>query len=102
MRATDLTLGQIIQLLRLQEGLTQRELGERIGVSTRSIEEYEGDRIDATRRIRDIEAALGRPPGYITDWIDPYPKVAKMAEDMEQIKETLRDILAILRLEREK
>lgn len=46
-------------------GMTQRELGELIGVSERSVQAYEAGEVIPYRLIRDIERAVGRSAAWL-------------------------------------
>lgn len=87
----------MIKLARVQADLSQEELGEMIGVSERSISEYERDNTPAWPHVEKIERATGKPRGWITNQLDPYQKVVEMAEALERIEELQQDILALLR-----
>jgi transcriptional regulator with XRE-family HTH domain len=60
--AHDAEIGRRVRIQRLAEGLSQRELGQHIGVSFQQIQKYEKgvDRI-SSGRLRRIAEVLGRP-----------------------------------------
>jgi transcriptional regulator with XRE-family HTH domain len=92
-----LSLGQALALARKEAGLSQRDLADEIGLSYRSIQEYESDKISALPHLRAIEEATGKPEGWILDHVDPYSRIVSMAGQIEQIQSDIRDILALLR-----
>lgn len=96
-RSTSLTLGQVIALARKEAGLNQKELASELGLSYRSVQEWEGGRIDPTAHLREIEEVTGKPSGWISDQINPYAKVAEMAKDLAELRSDVREILALLR-----
>ena len=97
METTPLSLGQLIKLARLEAGRTQRQLAKELGLSYRSIQEYESDRTVPYQHLRAIEELTGKPEGWLTDNVDPYQKVAQMSDDIEQIQKDVKKILALLR-----
>ena len=60
--AEDVAIGQKLRALRLDGGLSQSELGQRIGVTFQQLQKYEkgANRVSAGRLMR-IAAALGVP-----------------------------------------
>jgi len=61
-----------IKALRLQRGMTQQELGEKIGVKKAAINKYETGLVVNLKRstIAQLAEALGVSPGYLMGWTD--------------------------------
>jgi transcriptional regulator with XRE-family HTH domain len=97
METTALTLGQLIKIARLEAGLRQKDLAAELGLSYRSIQEYESDRIVPYQQLRAIEEITGKPQGWLTDNYDPYQRVSQMAEEIEEIGKDVKKILALLK-----
>lgn len=58
-------VGGRIKYWRKRCGWTQRELGDRVGVSERSIQEWEGNRISPWKHLADLEEAFGIAEGTL-------------------------------------
>lgn len=97
MKTGSLSLGEAIALARNQAGLTQTELGEKLGMSKRSVQEYEADNISALKHLQKIEEATGKPAGWIMSRVDPYEQVLGMAESIRRMEDMLHEVLALLR-----
>lgn len=97
MRTGTLTLGQALALARNSRGLTQHELGEKIGMSKRSVQEWERDAISPLKHLGRIEEVLDLPEGWILGQIDPYQKLVELQRDVEEIKAGIAEILDRLR-----
>ena len=65
-----MTIGERVKQRRLELGLTQTELAERLGLKSKvSISTVENDKEDLTTdRIRKFADALERSPGYLMGW----------------------------------
>lgn len=74
-------------------GMTQRELGELIGVTDRSIMAYESGDVIPFRFLRQIEDATGRSAGWILHG-DAYREVPT-TEHMDIQREMLDELRAI-------
>lgn len=100
------TIGRRIAQARREAGLTQEELGQLIGVTTRSIQGYEAGSVIPYRHLRRLEEVTGKPRGWLLYGENGGPGdagmiattlaglVAQIAEDAERIA------LAAERLER--
>jgi len=78
-----------IKALRLQRGMTQQELGEKIGVKKAAINKYETGLVVNLKRstIGLLADALGVSPGYLMGWTDDAtaevsPEVMAMPENI--------------------
>lgn len=64
-------IGSRIKSLRLQQGLTQKQLGDLCGMADSAIRRYESDRGNPTdKTLRRIAAALGVSMAYLQGWDD--------------------------------
>lgn len=62
-------IGERIKGLRLELGITQKELGEKIGVEKSTINKYELGKIAIPyKKIEKIAAALETTPAYLMGW----------------------------------
>ena len=86
---------RIIQARQEAGGMTQRELGELIGVSERSIAAYEAGDVTPYRFLRKLEEVLGRSAAWILHGDDaPVTQDKQFAESLRRIE----DQLALIRL----
>jgi transcriptional regulator with XRE-family HTH domain len=92
-----LSVGEGIALARLSGDLTQDELAAKLGVSKRSVQEWESNRISGLKHIGKVEQVTGKPAGWIMDRVDPFEKILQMFDMLEEIQQNQRDILALLR-----
>lgn len=60
-------ISQTVRKLRKERKLTQRELGERVGVTQQAIQELEAGKIDKPRFIVDLARVLGVQPSQLSD-----------------------------------
>ena len=83
-----MTIGQRIKVARTESGLSQRELGERLGVSQAMIGQYEGGmRNPKYETIKRIADALGVTSDYLRGYTDdPYTRLARQV-DMDHFGE---------------
>lgn len=93
MKTGTLTLGQALALARTRSGLTQQELGEKIGMSKRSVQEWERDAISPLRHLGKIEEALGVPEGRILDMVDPFSRLDEIMKCLADIRSMQDKIL---------
>lgn len=82
-----------IKELRLQRGMTQQELGEKIGVKKAAINKYETGLVVNLKRstIGLLADALGVSPGYLMGWTDDVagevsPEVMAMPDNVRPIE----------------
>tara|TARA_B100001123_G_scaffold429536_1_gene548200 strand:+ start:282 stop:653 length:372 start_codon:yes stop_codon:yes gene_type:complete len=62
-RAIDLHVGQRIRLYRLQQGLSQQELADKLGISYQQLHKYEnGSNSISAGRMADVARVLGTEP----------------------------------------
>jgi transcriptional regulator with XRE-family HTH domain len=90
--------GVRIREARKEVGLTQKALASALGVSVRSVQNYESGTIVPYRHLREIEAILRKPHGWLLDG-DAYALTASV-EDLQQAvqqhSQLLRDQLELL------
>jgi transcriptional regulator with XRE-family HTH domain len=79
-RPVDVLVGQNIRICRLQQGLSQTDLGERIGLTFQQIQKYEKgtNRVGASR-VTQIADALGVP---LSNLFDGRPTSARADHDL--------------------
>lgn len=100
------TIGRRLAQARREAGLTQEELAELVGVTTRSVQGYEAGSVVPYRHLRQLEAATNKPTGWLLYGDDgPSPPVGDVVERLahlvEQIAEDAERIAqAVERLER--
>ncbi len=86
-RGDCVTTGQRIKAARKKAGMTQKELGEKLGLSFQSIAQWENDlrnpKYDTLQR---IAAALG------VEWTDLVPTSEQGKQVIEHIKEELQEV----------
>ena len=70
-----MTIGDKIKLQRKRLGLTQTELGERLGVKTNAVSKWECGRVEdiPTSKIKAMAALFEVPPSYLIDNNEPAP-----------------------------
>lgn len=71
-----MTIGDKIRHQRKQMGLTQTELGEKLGVKTNAVSKWECGRVEdiPTSKIKAMSALFGVPTSYLIDEEPNYPK----------------------------
>ena len=87
------TMGDRIKFLRERAGLTQEELGDRIGVKKSAIMKYEAGIVENIKRssVQIMANALGVSPAYLMfgDEIDEKEKAAR-SENGPKVEELIR------------
>ena len=71
-----MTIGDKIRHQRKQMGLTQTELGEKLGVKTNAVSKWECGRVEdiPTSKLKAMSALFGVPTSYLIDEEPNYPK----------------------------
>ena len=96
-----MTTGEKIKLQRTLLGLSQEELGARVGVQKAAIYKYENGLVVNLKRsmIERLAAALGVPPSYLLDF-DELPSEKKVApangDGLSPLDAQLMDLLRYL------
>ncbi len=95
-------IGRRIKLARKESGgMTQRELGDLLGVTERSVAGYEAGEVIPYRFLRQLESALNRPAAWILygdeaamNTLDTLPSILRRLEEIEAVQ---RQILQALK-----
>ena len=90
-----MTIGDKIRLHRKALGLTQTELGEKLGVKTNAVSKWECGRVDdiPTSKIKAMAKLFDVQPSYLIDEKQPAPtKGDELAEDDKRIIELLHQL----------
>ena len=68
-----MNLGEKIKKLRLEQGLSLEELGNRVGVGKSTVRKWETGMIENMRRdkIDKLSKALNTTPAFLLDWDEP-------------------------------
>jgi transcriptional regulator with XRE-family HTH domain len=90
-----IVMGRLIARARSEAGFTQEELAAALGVSKRSIQEYESGRISGAPYLREIEAVTGKAPGWFSAQLDVTSD--PVAEELRQLRADVNAILQLLR-----
>lgn len=91
-----LLMGQRAKRARELAGLTQKELGEALGLSPRMVQEMEAGRQGLLAHAGKIEEVTGKPKGWLAMALeDPFEKVAEMQEQLDRIEDKLAALLRI-------
>jgi transcriptional regulator with XRE-family HTH domain len=99
-------IGSRILVARREAGLTQRELAELLGITTRSVQNYESGAVMPWRHLARIETLTRKRRGWLTQddatggSIDQ--TIADLLEVMEKHHAILQDHLRVLRLNTER
>ena len=91
------TTGERIKQLRIARGMTQEELGAKIGVKLAAINKYETGIIVNLKRstIQKLADALDTTPIYLMGWEDPAPLSAPELSPLQQKVVAVMDNLNI-------
>jgi transcriptional regulator with XRE-family HTH domain len=83
------TLGHRIRILRLNMGLTQKELGEKVNLSQSGIYQLESDKCHQTRKLAAFSKVFGIPPEEL-DTYDTHKRLPPKSHQ-ERFKSLKRD-----------
>lgn len=99
------TYGEAIRVARTGAGLTQAQLGAKIGMSGRSVQDWERGVRTPVAHLDALERALGKPPGWFHAQVNVLERLLWLESATEEAitihrenAQTLKDILAVLRL----
>jgi len=83
-----MTVGDRIKYLRIEKGMTQEELGEKVGVKNAAINKYETGIVVNLKRdmIVKLASALDTTPAYLMGWEDEEPDDIDLMELREQLR----------------
>ena len=94
-------IGARILQARRESGLTQRELAELLGITARSVQNYEAGRIVPWRHISHIETITRKRPGWLLREEDGAgaldATISQLLSVMQQHHDLLRDHVEMLR-----
>jgi transcriptional regulator with XRE-family HTH domain len=95
--STDIHIGKRIRMLRMTRGMSQTDLGERLGITFQQIQKYErgANRVGAGR-LQELANLLGVTPAY---FFEDGPRVKPGKSDASETTELLskKDALALAR-----
>ena len=92
-----MSIGDKIKIQRKRLGLTQTELGEKLGVKTNAVSKWECNRVEdiPTSKIKAMAALFEVPPSYLID--DDEPDENKPAEpELDELDKELLSLAAQL------
>ena len=90
-----MTIGQRVKKLRIEKGLTQTELAEKLGYRSKSsVAHIENGRDIPRSMVVALSDILDTTPAYLMGWEDPEDKKSAPAEDdrSKKIKEVMEKI----------
>ena len=102
----DYPIGETIRTLRTSQGLSQKELGDALDISTQAVSKWEtGAAIPDTLMLPQIAAFFGVSVGYLLGQEDPISQVdvafyGEFLELTEEQKATVRDMVHLMRARR--
>lgn len=82
------SMGDRIKFLREQCGMTQEELGEKIGVQKSAIRKYEKGSVENIKRssIKIMADLFGVSPCYLMGWDEDEGKIKELSEEVKFIE----------------
>lgn len=93
-RATDIHVGQRLRQRRWMLGLTQQQVGDRVGIKFQQVQKYEtGQNRVSASRLWDLAKALDVPVGYFYDGLGGAP-VDNAAQDQGALEGGASDPMA--------
>lgn len=88
-----MTIGQRVKKLRMEKGLTQTELAEKLGYKSKSsVAHIENGRDIPRSMVVALSDILDTTPAYLMGWEDPDDKKSALADDSESVKK-LKEIM---------
>jgi HTH-type transcriptional regulator, cell division transcriptional repressor len=93
------TLGHRLAAARREHGLTQQDIATAIGVTVRSVQNWEADRTAPRRHLARLALAVHRSPGWLLlgrETRSRTPAVAAALTEQIQLADELRERLATL------
>jgi len=94
-------IGRRIRFKRKQKLLSMEELALRVGVSSRTIQDYELGKTGAWRKLREIGDALETPPNWFIEGDEPSSSAEELREisrQLDEMHQTVRDLVGAMRL----
>lgn len=89
------TIGARIKHARMEEGLSQKELAQKVKLSDKAISSYEVDRAEPSfQMLQKISKVVNRPVRYFLDEsiqqdVDLAGKLAKIEQELAEVKKLL-------------
>lgn len=82
-------MGEIIKMLRIQSGLTQEELGQKVGVQKSAVRKWEKGEVENIKRsvIQEMAKIFNVNPCYLMGWEDNFNPNGKLAKEVSLIEE---------------
>lgn len=86
------SMGERIKYLRESHGMTQEELGEKIGVQKSAIRKYEKGSVENIKRssIKIMADLFGVSPCYLMAWDEDEQKIEELSEEVKMIEKIQR------------
>ena len=80
-----MNLSEKIRYLRIQKGMTQAELAEKLNTTKQTIGKYENQVVTnlPLNRIQELADALDTPPAYLMGWGEEKPADASSADELD-------------------
>lgn len=92
-----LPLSRVVRMARKDVDLSQKELAALVGKHYRTVQMWENGELDPSPHLPEIERACRKPAGWILDRADPLQRVLRMADDLDELKQLVRDLIGIVR-----
>ena len=83
-------VGQRLARARKDAGMTQKQLGNLVGVTQRSVANWEAGKVVPYRHLRVIEAAVGRPAESLLYSDEARMEASAIIEELHHLRELLR------------
>mgnify|MGYP002582521512 CR=1 FL=1 len=89
-----MNLSEKIRYLRIQKGMTQAELAEKLNTTKQTIGKYENQVVTnlPLNRVQELADALDTTPAYLMGWSSEAAETKKMPADASSADETDRNI----------
>lgn len=94
-------IGRRIRYKRKEKLLTMKELADRIGVSDRTIQDYELGKTGAWRKLEQLSEALGATPEWLIrgdETSSSADQLAAISRQLDEMHQTVRDMVGAMRL----
>ena len=90
-----MNLSEKIRYLRIQKGMTQAELAEKLNTTKQTIGKYENQVVTnlPLNRIQELADALDTTPAYLMGWGEEKPADASSADELTDTQKTAIDMI---------
>lgn len=90
-----MNLSEKIRYLRIQKGMTQAELAEKLNTTKQTIGKYENQVVTnlPLNRIQELADALDTTPAYLMGWGEEKPADASSADELTETQKYAFDML---------